>query len=203
MPPERLLFVFRHGETDWNREGRLQGRVDVPLNTTGLAQAEALATRLAAYRLDAILSSDLLRAWTTARIVAEVLRVPLFGEPGLRETDVGQAEGLLWEEAKARFEPGLTERWYSEDGVAFPGGETGSQTRRRGLDALRRFVLAQPHRRIGVSTHGAMVRQLMKHAGVPARGVANTVLYVLAYDPETGRLTLTDGDEVPEPFEAG
>ena len=86
---QRILFLFRHGETDWNREGRLQGHTDTPLNATGLAQAEALSERLRPHRLDAVLSSDLARAWTTGQIVAEALGVPLISEPGLRE--VGRA----------------------------------------------------------------------------------------------------------------
>ena len=64
---EYLLFLFRHGETDWNREGRLQGHTDTPLNLTGLAQAQALVERLRPHRLDAVMSSDLARAWTTGR----------------------------------------------------------------------------------------------------------------------------------------
>ena len=124
---ERILFLFRHGETDWNREGRLQGHTDTPLNANGLAQAEALADSLRPHRLDAVVSSDLTRARTTAQIVADTLRVPLFIEPGLRETDVGAAEGLLWADAKTRFSERLTERWYSDGDVAFPGGETASR----------------------------------------------------------------------------
>lgn len=89
---DRILFLFRHGETDWNREGRLQGHTDTPLNATGLTQAQALAESLRPHRLDAVVSSDLKRAQTTAQIVAEALRVPLFTEAGLRETDVGAAE---------------------------------------------------------------------------------------------------------------
>ena len=68
---ECLLFLFRHGETDWNRAGRLQGHTDTPLNATGLAQAAALVERLRPHYLDAVVSSDLQRAWTTGRIVAE------------------------------------------------------------------------------------------------------------------------------------
>jgi len=56
---QRILFLFRHGETDWNREGRLQGHTDTPLNATGLAQAEALAEKLRPHELDAVVSSDL------------------------------------------------------------------------------------------------------------------------------------------------
>ena len=192
---ECLLFLFRHGETDWNREGRLQGHTDTPLNATGLAQAAALTERLRPHRLDAVVSSDLARAWTTARIVAEGLGVPLIREPGLREAQIGEAEGLFWPEVKSRFGETLTERWFTDDDAAFPGGETGLETRTRGLAALRRFAAEQPYRRIGVSTHGAMVRQLMKHAlppGSPPARTRNTVLYVLRYEPAGERLAILD-----------
>jgi probable phosphoglycerate mutase len=193
----RTLFVFRHGETDWNREGRLQGHTDTQLNATGLAQAEALAERLRAHRLEAVVSSDLTRALTTARIIAEGLGVPLTTDHGLRETSVGEAEGLIWEDAKARFGAELTERWYSDGNTAFPGGETGLATLTRGLAALRRFAMAHPYRRIGVSTHGAMVRQLVKHAfppgAIPVRA-HNTALFVLDYEPAADRLAVIEVD---------
>jgi broad specificity phosphatase PhoE len=69
---------------------RLQGHTDTPLNVAGLAQAEALTERLRPYRLDAVVSSDLACAWTTARIVAEGLGVPLVAEPRLREANIGE-----------------------------------------------------------------------------------------------------------------
>ncbi len=200
----RILFLFRHGETDWNREGRLQGHTDTALNATGLAQAEALSRRLRPHRLDAVLSSDLARAATTGRIVADALGVPLLTDPGLRETNVGQAEGLLWAEARARFGAELSERWYADEDVAFPGGETGLATRTRALAALRRCALTYRYRRIGVSTHGALVRQLMKHAmppeSTPVRA-HNTVLFVLDYEPAAGRLAVIDDSELPGPFD--
>src|SRR5690242_8016264 len=198
-PDERILFLFRHGETDWNREGRLQGHTDTPLNAIGLAQAEALSETLRPHRLDAVLSSDLRRASTTGRIVAESLGVPLFADAGLRETNVGAAEGLLWADAKTRFGEGLTERWYSDGDVAFPGGETGTATRTRGLAALQRFAAAHPYRRIGVSTHGAMMRQLMKHAlpaGATPAPVRNTTLFVLRYHPAANRLIVLEREEL-------
>jgi broad specificity phosphatase PhoE len=199
----RTLFVFRHGETDWNRAGRLQGHTDTPLNAAGLAQAEALAERLRGHRLDAVVSSDLARALTTGRIVAQALGMPLLAERELREVSVGLAEGLLWEEAKARFGAELTERWYSDGNVAFPGGETGDATLVRGLAALRRFAQAYPYRRIGVSTHGAMLRQLVRYAlpaGAPPVRVHNAALFVLDYDPVADRLAVIDDAELPEPF---
>jgi broad specificity phosphatase PhoE len=193
----RILFLFRHGETDWNREGRLQGHTDTPLNLTGLAQAEALARRLLGHRLEAVVSSDLARALTTGRIVAEAAGVPLMTDHGLRETNVGAAEGLIWEDAKARFGAELTERWYSEGNTAFPGGETGLATLTRGLAALRRFAVTHPFRRIGVSTHGAMVRQLVKHALAPGATpvrARNTALFILEYEPAADRLVVIEAD---------
>jgi broad specificity phosphatase PhoE len=190
-----LLFLFRHGETDWNRAGRLQGHTDTSLNATGLAQAQALIERLRPHRLDAVVSSDLARAWTTGQIVAEGLGIALIREPGLREAHIGEAEGLFWPEVKSRFGETLTERWFTDDDAAFPGGETGFETRSRGLAALRRFVAGHPYRRIGVSTHSAMVRQLMKHAlppGSPPARTRNTVLYVLRYEPIGERLAVID-----------
>ena len=195
----RTLFLFRHGETDWNREGRLQGHTDTPLNQTGLVQAQALSEILRPHRLDAVVSSDLSRARTTAQIVAEALGLPLFTDAGLRETNVGAAEGLLWSDAKTRVGEGLTERWYSDGDVAFPGGETGTETRIRGLAALQRFAAAQPFRRIGVSTHGAMLRQLMKHAlpaGSPPTPVRNTTLFVLRYERAGNRLMVAEKEEL-------
>ena len=158
----RVLFLFRHGQTDWNREGRLQGHTDTPLNATGLAQAEALAQRLLAHRLDAVVSSDLTRALTTARIIAEISGVPLLTDSGLREVSVGLAEGLLWEEAKARFGAELTERWYSDDNVAFPGGETGYANldpRARRIAARRPDLSLSAPRSLDPWSDGAAARQ--------------------------------------------
>jgi broad specificity phosphatase PhoE len=96
---------------------------------------------------------------------------------------------------KSRFGETLTERWFTDDDAAFPGGETGLATRTRGLAALRRFAAEHPYRRIGVSTHGAMVRQLMKHAlppGSPPARTRNTVLYILRYEPAGERLIILE-----------
>jgi broad specificity phosphatase PhoE len=117
----------------------------------------------------------------------------------LCETNVGAAEGLLWTDAKTRFGERLTERWFSDGDVAFPGGETGIATRMRGLAGLRRFTTARPYRRIGVSTHGAMVRQLMKHAlppGSPPMPVRNTTLFVVRYEPTSDRLIVLEREEL-------
>ncbi len=91
----RLVFVARHGETDWNAAGRWQGHTDVPLNENGRAQAKALAVRLRGSRLAGVVASDLSRAHETARIVAAELGVTVaYVERELRERSFGVFEGL-------------------------------------------------------------------------------------------------------------
>src|SRR5258707_14296931 len=114
----RILFLFRHGETDWNREGRLQGYTDTPLNATGLAQAEALAETLRPHRLDAVVSSDLMRAWTTARTFSATFELPLLADSCARCPTVAAADGLLWTQSRPRSAETLSQRSYSKDVLA-------------------------------------------------------------------------------------
>ena len=87
----KLLYLARHGETDWNAVGRWQGHTDVPLNATGEAQARALAEVLRGAGLSMVISSDLARAQETARIVAGLLDVPLaYVDVDLRERSFGR-----------------------------------------------------------------------------------------------------------------
>jgi probable phosphoglycerate mutase len=104
------LIVIRHGETAWNRERRLQGQLDIPLNDTGHAQARALAGSLAGEPVDAIYSSDLSRAMQTAAPLSEVLGVPVQSEPRLRERCYGTLEGMTYAEV-AQQRPEDFARW--------------------------------------------------------------------------------------------
>src|SRR5512146_906329 len=87
--PMTTLLIARHGETDWNREGRWQGWADPPLNDTGRAQARKLAEELSTTAFDAVYSSDLRRAFQTAEILAAPHGIPVVTDAGLREIDVG------------------------------------------------------------------------------------------------------------------
>jgi len=89
----KLIFC-RHGETDWNAEGRMQGHADIPLNQIGINQAYNLKERLKDIKIDFIFSSPLKRALETAEIINESLHIPLIIEPALIERDLGKYEGL-------------------------------------------------------------------------------------------------------------
>jgi broad specificity phosphatase PhoE len=88
------LWFLRHGQTDWNRAGRCQGRADIPLSTLGEAEAQEAVRHLAGLGINAICCSPLKRARRTAEIVGDALKLPVTDVPGLEEMDVGPYEGV-------------------------------------------------------------------------------------------------------------
>lgn len=161
------LTLIRHGETDWNRDRRIQGATDIPLNDNGRAQARAAAALLRG-RLDlglpvSIVSSDLARARETAEIIATELGIAASrAYRGLRERSYGEAEGVGIEEFRERWGD-----WYTAE---VPGAEPWPDLRSRGIAALGRAV--RDHRRATAPTaaalivvsHGAFMREMMRHA---------------------------------------
>ena len=88
------FYIFRHGQTDWNINKRLQGKTDIPLNELGLEQASKLADHMKTLPLDMIVSSPLIRAQKTAELVNQHHKLEIEYDLGLRELDFGEAEGL-------------------------------------------------------------------------------------------------------------
>ncbi|WP_194395544.1 histidine phosphatase family protein [Microbacterium atlanticum] len=161
------LILIRHGETDWNRDRRIQGSTDIPLNDDGRAQARATAAllreRLPLTTPPAVVSSDLLRARETAEIIAGELGLAAPRTyPGLRERAYGQAEGVGIDEFRRRWGD-----WYTAE---VPGAEPWADLRARGIEALGRAV--RDHRRatapagssLIVVSHGALIREMIRHA---------------------------------------
>ena len=138
------LLLVRHGETDWNAEGRLQGHTDTPLNDYGRRQARTLADELAGEPIDAVYSSDLARARETAEIVGGRLGLTVVVDPGLREKNWGSWEGLT---------PAERER------VEY-AGETTEDHRERTLRTLSAIAVRHPGERVLVVTHGGSIRRV-------------------------------------------
>ena len=136
MSTTRLILV-RHGQTEWNRVERFRGRADVPLNETGLAQAEATGRRIAAeWQPAAVYSSPLSRAFKTAEAIANHFDLPVQTHPGLTDMDYGEWQGLTPEEVKERW-PEQHDAWFHAPQLArIPGGETLDNLRTRGLAAV-------------------------------------------------------------------
>jgi probable phosphoglycerate mutase len=118
------LILVRHGETDWNVEGRIQGHQDIALNELGLAQADAVGRRLRDERFDVIYSSDLVRAYRTATPVVARPEADIVREPRLRERHLGVLQGLTGEEAALR-QPDAWKVFKSRSAdAALAGGES-------------------------------------------------------------------------------
>ncbi|WJL95494.1 histidine phosphatase family protein [Microbacterium sp. ET2] len=197
------LILVRHGETDWNRAGRIQGLTDIPLNDTGRAQAREAADRLRAELTgtipdagrdaaeDAVIvSSDLQRASETADIIAAALGLGTPRRyPGLRERAYGEAEGLVTAEFQRRWG-----HWHIAD---VPGAETRADLRARAIDALLRVrqdasVDGTIPPLIAVA-HGALIREVIGHATqdrLPEPGVRLPNGSLHRFDIERGSLRL-------------
>lgn len=99
------LYVVRHGQTDWNLEGRIQGDTDNPLNATGISQAEEVATQLGPIQIDQIYPSALMRAIQTAEAIAAGIDAPVTPDARLNERSRGIYEGRVENEVRAEFQP--------------------------------------------------------------------------------------------------
>jgi len=159
------IIVVRHGETDHNKNNILQGHLDIPLNETGLRQAEKLSVWLKErYVIDHIYSSPLTRALKTAEIVAERQTGRLALLPGLMEIDVGQWQGLTSEQCKLA-DPELCQE-LRQDGLHTrrPGGESYWDLYQRTSAVLEKLVKEHTSGTIALFTHGGCVRTIIAHA---------------------------------------
>ena len=158
------VLAIRHGETDWNVDGRIQGQLDVPLNAMGRWQVHRLALALADEDIAAIYSSDLLRALETAQAVARGCGRPIVTDTGLRERGFGEFEGLSYAEISRRW-PALSERWRRRDPTfGAPGGETLNDFYARSVAAATQLAARHPGQTIALVSHGGVMDCLYRAA---------------------------------------
>ncbi len=98
------LYLVRHGQTEWNIEGRMQGQKDSSLTAVGISQAEAMGLRLKSVNFAAAFSSDLLRAYRTAQIIAKERRLAVIARRELRERSFGKLDGKLVSQVRKELE---------------------------------------------------------------------------------------------------
>ena len=163
-PADTHLIAIRHGETEWNREGRFQGHLNSALNQEGLEQAAALGERLAEERFDLLLSSDLGRALQTASAIAMRTGHEIVVEPRLRERRMGIFQGLTPDEAQARY-PEDYARFRSHDpDYVIPEGESLRQLFQRSVACLTELAVRHQGRTLATVTHGGVLAMLYRHA---------------------------------------
>jgi probable phosphoglycerate mutase len=158
------ILAIRHGQTEWNADGRIQGHTDIALDALGQWQAERLAQALADDDLQAIYSSDLARARQTAAPLAGRKGLTLRVDPGLRERGFGEFEGLSFVQIEQRW-PEQAAAWRRRDpGFGARGGEVLRDFRSRVVAAVARLARAHRGQSIALVTHGGVLDLLYREA---------------------------------------
>ena len=161
--PTRIIAI-RHGETTWNVDTRIQGRLDIPLNATGRVQAARMALALKEEPITAVYASDLARAWETAQYLGRAHGLQLTPEIGLRERGFGDFEGKTFAEIEALL-PDESQRWRKRDPEFAPsGGESLIALNQRVIEAAERLAARHPGELIALVGHGGVMDVLYRAA---------------------------------------
>ena len=165
------LYLIRHGETEWNKSVRFQGQQEIPLNETGRMQADLIGKRLAGEGIEAIYSSDLGRAWETAKIIAQNLNIhpgDLKKEASFREVNFGAWEGLTFSQRKEK-DPAYLKKWMNDPvRTVCPGGESYLEHFQRVEKGLKDLLQKEAGKKVALVTHGGPIRAIVQSAlGLP------------------------------------
>lgn len=186
------FYIFRHGETDLNKEKRCQGSgIDYDLNETGVAQASGLAEKLKGKNLEIIFSSPLLRARHTAETVAGKLGVEVKTIPDLRECFYGDAEGALLSDIAEKW-PHVALNWDNPAcmDLQYPNGENKKDVLVRVMNVLEELV-SQPYSTMGIAIHGGTMATLLNHFKFEFDKIPNCAAFKLVY--EDGKFSIDGG----------
>ncbi|MBQ8508557.1 MAG: histidine phosphatase family protein [Clostridia bacterium] len=156
------FILIRHGFSQFNKERRFTGQCDVPLDEVGVQQAKQTAAYVAKnFKIDAIYSSDLSRAYQTAKPLADALGLEIQTSRALRERDVGYWQGLTFDEVRERYPEGFA--FYSANiGESRCGdGENFAEVRRRISAELDRIAAENDGRTVVIASHGGAIRALL------------------------------------------
>lgn len=157
------LILVRHGQTEWNAQGRYQGQSNVPLSAVGRRQAECAAERLANQKIDAVYTSDLDRAWDTAKVIAEKHKLEVFSEPRLRELRFGVLEGLTFDEAQLQY-PHMITAWLKDFNQPPQGAETVDLFRQRIICLLDELKQKHEEQTLLLVGHGGSLSEILRVA---------------------------------------
>ena len=192
-----LLYLLRHGETDWNAERRIQGVSDIPLNEVGLSQAEAFVQLLAGRTVHAIYASPFRRSRQTAEMLASALGLPILDESRLAELDQGELEGKTMEELEEQHN-GFLVSWRTRPAkLRMPGGETLVELQERAWAALEDFRVKHLGETVAAVSHNLTITALLcRILGMDLDRFRvlrqhNAALNIIEYDPERGWSVVT------------
>lgn len=160
------LFLVRHGQTDWNVKGKIQGSVDSELNETGIKQAEELSIKIkllkSKHNFSIIYTSPQRRAAKTAQILSQAVNADYIKVKGLEEINFGEWEGMTWPEIEKKY-PEEYEEWYENRRYTRPPkGESYQDMIERVLAAIHKIIEKEnEHENVVIVTHSAVIMCLM------------------------------------------
>ena len=200
------IILWRHGQTDWNVQNKFQGHTDIPLNSVGEYQAKHAARLVVDMKPTSILSSDLSRAHTTAKALADLNGLEITIDPRLRETNCGKWEGLTGEEIRAVDLDNLREWSLGGDNPAGGTGDRRSEVGARAKAAIEDFLAGKDGETLIVATHGGTARAIIgMYLELPIPywskigGLSNASWSVLSHSPKGWLLTEHNAGSIPEP----
>jgi alpha-ribazole phosphatase len=167
------FYLVRHGQTDWNKEGRYQGQADINLNSDGEEQARVVSQKLAGKPIDAIYSSDLKRARHTAEEIGKQLKLPVYLDVRLREINHGIWEGMLYTDIVQKYAHKIKERDTNPLHTRAPQGESVHEVSKRVLSAADDIAQKHPDETIVIVAHGVSLAIL----ACTARGIPLTEVF--------------------------
>lgn len=187
-----LIILVRHGQTEWNRVERFRGQTDVPLNETGLAQAEATGMRVAkTWKPAAVYTSPLSRSVKTAWAIAKHFNLAVQSYPGLADIDYGEWQGLTPDEARQRW-PEQVENWYRHpERARIPGGETLTALRQRAMKTVYELAEKHPDETIVLVGHTVINRIIL----LGVLGLGNRRLWRIRQDTCAINVIEGEGDD--------
>lgn len=195
------IYLIRHGQTDWNIAGMIQGSHDIPLNETGRIQAWKLAEAMDERPITKIFSSPLIRAAETAQMIAKRQKVELCSIKPLVEVEFGKWEGLTWAEIENQF-PEELKRWtMNPQEVSPPGGETLTSIRNRCVEAWKTIrEITGGNEDVAIVSHGATLGHfysflMSNKPGEDHKIVENASITTISYDPLTEEFHLLERNE--------
>lgn len=192
------LLLLRHGQSEWNAQGRWQGQADPPLTPHGEDQARLAGRWLVGHGFTGVVTSPLQRAKRTAELIAEVLELPPPDvEPGLSERDVGDWSGLTVAEIEQRW-PGELDRWRSGKlSERPPNGEFEADFRRRVMEVVHRLVDRPEDETLLVVAHGGVIHAVGDELESGWRGIRNLHGAWVEHGPAAGlQVRPPEGDEM-------
>lgn len=157
------IHLIRHGQTEWNKEGRMQGHSESALTQEGREQAAALAPVLAGWKIGKIYCSASLRARQTAEILFADQHIEMQFENDLREMYLGPWEGMLQEDIRATDPLRLEQFWQRPHQFQLEGAETFQQLQVRGVDRLRAVLQERAAEDVAIISHGALIKAILCH----------------------------------------